>query len=135
MRATRIVTACLIGLLVSASHAAAGMIFLSGDSNIGNGIDGSFGVVTPGNTTFFTNVLGSGKKVLIHDEFSGLAPSLPDSANAINNLYNGMAGVSSTRDTSGSAITSAALADVDLFISILPTILTQLAKFQRCRPS
>jgi len=97
----------------------AGIIMLSGDSNIGNAINGSSGApVNPDNATWFTNILGAGTNVKIEVELPGSSADL--SAQAINSLYNSMAGVTSTTG-SGTTITDAFLAGVDLFIAILPT--------------
>ena len=106
--------------LSAAAPVSAGTIFLAGDSNLGNAIDGSSGAsVNAGNSTWFTNILGGGTSVLIQDEFYTL--SIQTSSDAINAHYNGLGGVTSTLDTSGAAITSAALAGVDLLISVVPS--------------
>jgi len=108
----------VIFALCAVHSAAAGMIVLSGDSNIGNAIDGSSGAsVNNDNASFFTNVLGTGTRVLIHRENT----SFISSASAINAHYNSLSGVNSTLDSSGSAITAASLAGVDLFLSIMPS--------------
>ena len=97
------------------SHA---ILILSGDGNIGNAIDGSFTApVTAGNSTFFSNILGSGSNVLIQDEHYADSGQL--STNSINNYYNSNSGVSSSFFSG--TIDDTALFGTDLFISILPS--------------
>jgi hypothetical protein len=112
----------LLGALClgAAAPVSAATIFLAGDSNLGNAIDGSSGAsVNVGNSTWFTNILAGGTSVLIQDEF--YSASIQTSSDAINAHYNGLGGVTSTLDTSGAAITSAALAGVDLLLSVVPS--------------
>lgn len=93
-------------------------LILSGDSNIGNPINGTSGAsIDPGNSTFFGNILGAGSNVLIQDEY--YSGSGYTSTNAINNYYNGLGGVSSSLFSG--TVGGADLAGVDLFISILPS--------------
>ncbi len=92
--------------------ANANLIFLSGDSNLGYGLDGS-----SGNSIFLGNVLGGGSNVLIQDELYG--DSTRHSTDAINSYYNGLVGVTSSLFSGN--ITTANLAGIDLFISILPS--------------
>jgi len=111
-------TGLLLGLMLSIlSGTASALLILSGDSNIGNALDGSFGApVNTNNQTWFSNILGSGTTVQIQDEyFSG---SVFDSTNAVNNYYNGLGGVSSSLFSG--TITDSTLSGVDLFLSILP---------------
>jgi hypothetical protein len=111
-------TGLLLGLMLSAlSGTASALIILSGDSNIGNAIDGSFGApLNTDNQTWFSNILGSGTTVQIQDEY--YAGSVFDSTNAINNYYNGLGGVSSSLFSG--TITDYSLRGVDLFLGILP---------------
>jgi hypothetical protein len=107
--------AIVLGLAIPAS---AGVILLSGDSNIGNPINGSSGAsVDPGNATFFTNILGAGTTVRIQNE--SVNSSVGDSTAAINDLYNSQTGVGSSFFSG--TITSADLSGVDLFVSVLPS--------------
>jgi hypothetical protein len=88
---------------------------LTGDSNVLNPIDGSFGAsINSGNQNFFRNVLGEGTKVLIQNEY--VPPETGSGTNALNNFYNGLSGVTSTTDYPGSEITSSLLAGIDLFV-------------------
>ena len=111
-----LIPALLLGAMLPAH---AGLIVLSGDTNITNGLDGSFGVpVTAGNQQFFTNVLGAGSSVLVQDNCTVCAGSIGTAVSAVNDHYNSLGGVSSS--THAGAITAAALSGVDLFVSILP---------------
>lgn len=106
--------------LGAAAPAGAGTVFVSGDYNLGDPVrtEGVFPPL-PDNDTWFTNILGAGATVLIHDDYydtPGTAPS-----DDINNHYNGLGGITSILDTSGAPITSASLSGVDLFISMLPS--------------
>ncbi|HWR14589.1 MAG TPA: hypothetical protein VN577_07155 [Terriglobales bacterium] len=106
----------LATLLVSTAMFA-GTLIVSGDSNIGNGIDGSFGAPMPAdNGLFFTNILGTGTKVVQQNGYSSGSTGLAE--NAIFNLYNSLAGVSITAVSS--SFTATDLAGANLFISILP---------------
>ena len=112
-------TGLLLGLMLSIlSGTASALLIVSGDSNIGNALDGSFGApVNTNNQTWFSNILGSGTTVQIQDEyFSG---SVFDSTNSINDYYNGLGGVSSSLFSG--TITDSTLGGVDLFLSILPS--------------
>jgi hypothetical protein len=101
--------------LIAAPVASAGTTILSGDSNLGNGIDGSGGTpITPGNSRWFNNILGAGTSVKIQIE----ATAATESAAAINNYYNSLPGVTSSFFSG--TIAPAELAGVNLFISMLP---------------
>ena len=112
-------TGLLLGLMLTTlSGTASALLILSGDSNIGNALDGSFGApVNTNNQTWFSNILGSGTTVQIQDEY--YSQSVFDSTNAINNYYNGLGGVSSSLFSG--TITDATLSGVDLFLGILPS--------------
>ena len=111
-----IVTQCL-----AVSPVYAGFIFVSGDSNIGSpidGEDGAFGVeINPNNATWFTNILGSSTTAMVQ-EGSGVE----ESANAINDLYNSLVGVSSSVISESSTIDSSLLSGVDFYISMGPNV-------------
>jgi hypothetical protein len=100
--------------------ASAGLLLLSGDSNIGNAIDGSGGASVNGdNQTFFENLLGDSTSVLIQQETSNSA-ALDSSVAAINSLYNSFAGVTSSI-VDGTVTIDGALGGVDLYIGVLPS--------------
>lgn len=100
--------------------AYAGVLLLSGDSNIGNPIDGSSSApVVAGNATFMANILGSGTNVLIQQGYF-CGSSCATSVDAINTYYNGLPGVTSNI-TTNSSIGSAQVSGVDLFIAALPS--------------
>ncbi len=106
--------------LAALPHAALAQKFvLSGDVNIGNGLDNSFtNVIDPGNQRFFQNILGSGTKVVQQNGYN--LGSTDAAETAINNFYNGLPGVTASQ-VSG-PITTATLAGADLFIDVLPTL-------------
>jgi len=107
--------ALVLGALMPAE---AGIILLSGDSNLGNPIDGSsFAPVDPGNAVWFTNILGAGTTVKIQNEFLSGSPLA--SFAAINTHYNGLTGVTSS--LFAGTITDAVLNGVDLFIAAMPS--------------
>jgi hypothetical protein len=103
--------------VLAVAPAQAGLILLSGDGNIGNAIDGSVGVgINLNNRTWFTNILEGGTRVKIQ---SDAIQSVVDSVEAINDYYNGLAGVTSTLGNGSATITASFLSGVDLFISVL----------------
>lgn len=104
-------------LLCATASGIAGTIILAGDSNLGNGIDGSWGAPIADNDTFFSNLLGDGTEVLIQNESS--SESVTASTNAINSHYNGLPGV--TSGYLSGTITGPDLSGVDLFMSVLPS--------------
>ena len=111
------VAALLASVLFCASSGAqAGTILVSGDVNIGNGIDGSFGVPIGNNGVFFRNVLGAGTSVLFQTGFSDGSAGL--AYTSIASLYSGLPGVTETTITT--APTAAQLTGVSLFLSALP---------------
>jgi PEP-CTERM motif len=100
-----------IALLLFAPTADAGVLFLSGDSNIASSLTGA----TPnaGNQQFFLNVLGAGTSVVV------LGTSItPVFSTPVNDFYNSQGGVSSTLFSG--AVTGALLSGVDLLYSALP---------------
>jgi hypothetical protein len=103
------------------SQAFAGLILISGDSNIGNPLDGSAGApINANNSTWFNNILGSGTTVKIQND-NITQSGFVDSASAIHNFYNTQGGVSSSLVVAGTTINDALLTGVDLYISMLPS--------------
>jgi hypothetical protein len=97
----------VIGLVALSAHSFAGSIIASGDSNIAESVTG-------GNATFFDNVLGAGKSVLIQE----LDPGTAGFGANLASFYNGLGGgVTATQTTSTSL---ASLSGVNLFITMLP---------------
>lgn len=92
-------------------------IFVSGDMNIADGLNGFPDTpVDPGNQRFFTNVLAGDDKVVVHNDLIDFAigPAL-----AINGYYNTLPGVSSSMV--GGTISNATFAGgVDLFFVLCP---------------
>lgn len=116
----RILIAAAAVAALSFTAVEARTIIVSGDSNIGNAVDGSNGaMVNPGNATFFGNVLGAGATVKMAIG-GGADTGINASAASINTFYNSLGGVSSTLDGPGTLIDAAFLAGADLFIGILP---------------
>src|SRR3989441_3580 len=111
------VAALLASVLFCASSGAqAGTILVSGDVNIGNGIDGSASAPIGNNGVFFRNVLGAGTSVLFQTGFS--VGSAADAYTSIATLYLGLPGVTETTITT--APSAAQLTGVSLFLSALP---------------
>jgi hypothetical protein len=104
-------TVCLVGLAATPGLRA-GMIILSGDINIFDGLPGGQNP-TAGNSTFFSNVLGGGTSVLIENGYSSNQHTL------LNNFYNSLGGVNSA--ILGAPISGAALSGVNLFVTMLPS--------------
>jgi len=117
-RITMLIAALALLLGGVTGEASAGLIVVSGDENICNGLDGSGGFpVFPGNQTFFKNILGSGHSVLVQ----GTDPGGVDTPVAITNaFYNSVPGVTSS--ILAGPVTAAALAGKDLFVSALPAV-------------
>jgi hypothetical protein len=113
------VVVLLIGCF-TASQVTAGTIFLSGDSNIGNAIDGSWGVpINPNNGTWFSNILGAGTSVKIQSGF--LVDSIGASITSIDSYYNSLSNVTSSIVPATTSIDDTLLTDIDLYISVLPS--------------
>jgi len=111
-----IITQCLSG-----SQAFASLILVSGDSNIGNPLDGSATApINVYNGTWFDNILGSGTTVKVQNGNISQS-SLVDSASAIDTFYNSLGGVTSSLVAPGTTINDALLTGVDLYISMLPS--------------
>jgi hypothetical protein len=94
---------------------ASPIVLVSGDSNITNALNGTFGAaIDPGNQQFFLNILQGGTSVVVDT-----TTAFPETVfgNAVNNFYNA-SGVSSTLITS--PVTDVDLAHVNLFVSIMP---------------
>ena len=116
-RITKIFALTVLILVVGSAQADM-TIFVSGDTNIGNPLTGSFGVtVDPGNRRFFTNILGTGTNVAILDHSQG--GSVDYVPGDINTHYN-LTGATSNILSAGTVITAAELSGIDLFISVLP---------------
>ena len=98
-----------IVILAGAGSADAGLLILSGDSNIANPLGGG----EPGNDQFFLNVLGGGTSVLVLE-----TTVTPVFTTPVNDFYNSQPGVTSSLFSG--EITAAVLAGVDLFYSALP---------------
>ena len=92
-------------LVFSATVACRAAIIVSGDVNIGNGIDGSAGGIVGDNGRFFANVLGNGTRVVLQEGYS--QGSAVTSYSAISNFYKGR-GV--TVDVTTGAFTASDLA-------------------------
>lgn len=102
-----------IALFAAAAAGRAGTIFLSGDINIGNGIDGSNGAPVGDNGMFFSNVLGAGTKVVFQEGLGEGAPA----ADSISTWYTSHG---KTVDAITGDFTSSDLAGASLLISALP---------------
>lgn len=111
-------TALIISIITSPIAANASTLFLSGDSNIGNALNSTYTTPNEGNKVWFKNILGSGTTARIQNEFNASGNSINLSAEAINEYYNSLAGVTSS-PFSGT-ITNQDLDGVDLFISMVP---------------
>ncbi len=71
-----------------------GMVILSGDAGINNAVDGSSGApINVGNRSFFANVLGNHKNVLIHNRF--VPQETGQGTTALSNFFNTFSGVTS----------------------------------------
>ena|SRR5271157_399125 len=114
----KLTTSVLLALLLCATGAVAGTIVVSGDSNLGNGIDGSGGAPFGDNGVFFSNLLGSGMNVVLQPTTNGDTFTEVSSQNAIIAYYTGLGKTVSTVTT----VTSGSLAGANLFIGFLPDI-------------
>jgi hypothetical protein len=121
----------IITLCFAAAPVSAGIIVVSGDSNIGNPIsgftDGGFEgptsvPVNPNNATWLTNILQDGTAVKIQDDYSVYGEEEQDlaSTKAIHDHYNSLDGVTSSVVTPGQTIANSVLAGMNLNIKILP---------------
>lgn len=100
----------LTASLSVSSMAFAGLLLVSGDSNIAtipqlNGSD---------NRTFFSNILGAGTSVKMLNEF------VSTTFNGLDAYYDGLPGVTSTNVTPATPIDATLLAGVDLFLASFP---------------
>jgi|ERR1035438_2497462 hypothetical protein len=109
-----------VASLVAAVAAFAGTIVVSGDSNLGNGINGSAGAPIADNGLFFSNLLGGGTSVALRTTTNGDTGSEIPSQNAILNYYGGLSGV--TVNSFGAPVSPALLSGVNLFIAFLPDV-------------
>jgi hypothetical protein len=121
-------TTCFAALLATLTllvhPAIAGVILLSGDSNLGNAIDGSSGFpVTPGNRTFFSNVLQGSTHVVVFDA-GNLTQSAISSEAAINTYYNTLVGVTSTVVNVAGGFSAVTLSGENVAIAMLPSAYT-----------
>ena len=112
------ILALVVGLGLSGLQPAhAGLIIVSGDTNIVDPLAGTQGaVIDPGNQQFFTNVLQDGSTVAVL-ETTGAPTWNPHLI--VNTFYNNLPGVTSA--VISGFISDADLAGVDLFVSPLPT--------------
>jgi hypothetical protein len=111
--------ACTIVSLWAAAAANAGIIAVSGDSNLGNGINGSSGSPIADNGLFFKDLLGGGTSVVLQNT-SNLDSTEVNSFSGISGYYAGLPSVTESVLTAGSTITAAQLAGASLFIGFLP---------------
>ncbi len=103
-----------LGFLALATSANAGTLVVSGDSNLGNALDGDSGsTIVAGNPVFFANLLGSGTVVDVQQTTNG-DPTETGSESAIENYYTGHGDTVTT-----SAASAASLASANLFIGFL----------------
>jgi hypothetical protein len=108
-----------LAVFMTTSPANAGTIVLSGDGNIGNGINGSGGApMTAGNSTFYSNLLGSGTKVVIEGPTASVYTSDEYAAEAAIAAYYTDLGDTVVQVAAGSVVAST-LSGVKLFISDL----------------
>ena len=94
----------------------AGIILVSGDSNIANALTGAFGGELVGNKTFFRNVLQGGTTVRVLQSTSIGSVGVSDTD--IVTFYNTVPGVTSSLITG--TVTPATLAGANLFVSAVP---------------
>lgn len=109
-----VLIACLMGLAAPATSDA-GLIVVSGDSNIANPLVGSSTPVDTGNQQFFENLLLGGTTVAVLGEST---PFVDIVDTWINDFYDSLAGVSSS--LIAGTVTAASLAGVDLFVAPAP---------------
>ena len=105
-RISRVLAVCTFLLVSSSNAAAVGLIVASGDSTP------MATAGTPDNNVFFSNVLGVGTSVVVHEapnDFLGTS---------LSNFYGSLTGVSSAYVNIGE-ITASMLSGVDLFVSSL----------------
>jgi len=108
-----------LALFISTSLANAGAIVLSGDGNIGNGLNGTGGAaVQAGNSTFYSNLLGTGTNVVIEGPTASAYTSDEYAAEAAIAAYYTGLGDTVVQAAAGS-VTAATLAGANLFISDL----------------
>jgi hypothetical protein len=108
----------LLVTLFNVGSTRAGIIVVSGDSNLGNAIDGSAGVPIADNALFFKNMLGVGDSVALRTTTNGDIATEITSQNAIINYYNSLPGV--TVNAFAAPVTPVALSGADVFIGFLP---------------
>lgn len=112
----QLVTAVILGILSLTPALQAGTLFVSGDSNIANGLDNAHGAPFPNdNGTFFLNVLGGGTSVKVLSTTTTFITGLDSE---VNTFYASQAGVSSSLFSG--TITSAGLAGVNLLVILAP---------------
>jgi len=109
----------IFAVFISTSLANAGTIVLSGDGNIGDFINGSAGApVLAGNSTFYSNLLGTGTNVVIEGPTVGAYTSDEYEAEAAIAAYYTGLGDTVVQVAAGS-VTAATLTGANLFISDL----------------
>jgi hypothetical protein len=102
-------------MILAASVVSNADTIVSGDVNIGNGIDGSYGAPLGNNGDFFANILGAGTKVLLQEGFSG-----GSAAYAYSSIVTFYTDRGVTVAVTTSALTPSDLKDTSLLISAIP---------------
>lgn len=109
-------------LALGVAGAASATVILSADSNIFSPIDGSSAApIDPNNTTFALNVLGGASDVLVQGPDSG---DIEPPVNALQTLYAGQGGVTSTLVSTTTMLEAADFVGLDLFVAIVPDTYT-----------
>ena len=121
-----VLAAAMLGLIVAAGQAQAGLIVLSGDQNISDALVGNGTAINPGNQRFFSNVLDGGTRVVVQGtDLGGIDTPVAN----INTYYNTIAGVTSTIQSG--PVTIASLIGVNLFVSAIPAVAFAAAEILR----
>jgi len=118
MKRALVLPMILLVLAVCANADIVGTIVVSGDSNIGNGIDGSAGATIADNGLFFRNLLGAGTTVAIRTTTNPDTLTEISSQNAIIGYYTGLGKTVNQFST----VTAPGLAGASLFIGFLPDV-------------
>jgi PEP-CTERM motif len=118
MRYRFLVLLSLISIVLCADRnvVASGLVLLSGDANIVNPLDGTFGApIDLGNRQFFGNLVEPGDEVVIQAPVDFPQTVL---ANSLHDFFIGLSGVSASILTG--SLGSADFGETDLLISVLP---------------
>jgi hypothetical protein len=102
-------------MILATSVASKADTIVSGDVNIGNGIDGSDSAPVGDNGVFFANILGTGTKVLLQEGYS--FGSVGKAYSSIISFYTGL---SVTVDVTTTALDEGDLEGANLLISAIP---------------